>query len=91
MITRSLHEIRKWLPDTPLDWIRGTLISREAERLWSKEPAIASWLERTRLNPSRGLRQRSDDPQVQRAMNRFTANVGPGLTRLTQLLAQAQG
>jgi hypothetical protein len=78
------------LPDTPLDWIRGTLISREAERLWSKEPAIASWLERARLNPSRGLRQRGDDPQVQRALNRFTANVGPGLARLTQLLAQAQ-
>jgi hypothetical protein len=77
------------LPDVPLDWLRGTLISREVERLWSKEPAIASWLEGARLNPSRGLRQRRDDPQVQRALNRFTANVGPGLARLTQLLAQA--
>jgi len=78
------------LPDTSLDWVRGTLISRSADRLWSKEPDIASWLENARLNPSRGLRQHSDTPQMQQAMSRFAANVGGGLEKLTQLLAEAQ-
>jgi len=78
------------LPDVPLDWIRGTLIAMNAERLWSKEPDIADWLDRVRLNPSRGLRKRSDQPRVQEASKRFADNVRPGLTKLTQFLAGTQ-
>jgi hypothetical protein len=76
------------LPDVPLDWIRGTLIGMNADRVWSKEPDIADWLERVRLNPSRGLRERRDQPQVQQAMKRFAENVRPGLARLAQFAAQ---
>ena len=77
------------LPDVPLDWVRGTLIGMKADQLWSQEPDLEAWLERARLNPSRGLRQRIDDPQVQRARKRFLANVRPGLEQLGRLSAQA--
>lgn len=77
-------------PDVPLDWLRGTLIGMKADSLWSKEPDIADWLERARLNPSRGLRQRRDDPRMDQAGARFLANVRPGLANLERLRAQAE-
>jgi hypothetical protein len=76
------------LPDVPLDWVRGTLMGLNADYAWSKEPDIADWLEKARLNPSRGLRQRRDEPRVQQAMKRFAEHVRPALARLTQFLAQ---
>jgi hypothetical protein len=54
--------------------------------LWSQDPALGDWLERARLNPSRGLRQRGDDPQVRQARKRFADNVRPALAKLRQLL-----
>jgi hypothetical protein len=79
------------LPDVPLDWVRGTLITLNTDYLWAKEPDIAAWLERARLNPSRGLRQRAGEPRVQQAMKRYAANVRMGLAHLAQLLAAARG
>jgi hypothetical protein len=77
------------LPNVPLDWVRGTIITTNADYLWSKESDIAAWLDRSRLNPSCGLRQRRDDPGVREAMARFAASARPGLAKLTQLLAVA--
>lgn len=74
------------LPDVPLDWVRGTLVAMQADYLWSQDAALADWLERARLNPSRGLRRRGDDPQVQRARKRFVANVRPAFANLQRLL-----
>jgi len=70
--------------------VRGTLVAMSADHLWSQEPDLAGWLERARLNPSRGLRRRMAEPRVQQAMRRFTDNVRPGLARLEQILAQAE-
>jgi hypothetical protein len=77
-------------PNVPLDWLRGTLIGMKADYLWSKEPDIADWLERARLNASRGLRRRVDDPRVQQAFMRFAANVRPALANLERLCAEAE-
>lgn len=77
------------LPDTALDWVRGTLIGMKADYLWSKEPDIAAWLERSRLNASRGLRRYGNEPRVKEAWARFTANVRPGLANLERLYAEA--
>jgi len=74
------------LPDVPLDWVRGMLIGMRADSLWSQDAALTDWLERARLNPSRGLRQRSSEPQVERARRRFVENVRPGLGKLQQFL-----
>jgi hypothetical protein len=78
------------LPDVPLDWVRGTLIATSADYAWSKEADIAAWLERARLNPSRGLRQRTNQPLVRDAMARYAAQVRPGLANLTKLLAATE-
>lgn len=76
-------------PNVPLDWLRGTLIAMNADYAWSKEPDIADWLERSRLNASRGLRQRRDEPRVQQATKRFASSARPGLANLMKLFAQA--
>ena len=75
------------LPDVPIDWVRGLLIEMGADRAWSKEPDIATWLEGARLNTARGLPQHAAEPQVLEAMSRFRAFVQPGLARLATLLA----
>lgn len=77
-------------PDVPLDWLRGTLIGMRADYLWSKEPDLAEWLDHARLNPSRGLRQRSEE-RVQQAWGRYVANVRPALANLERMWAQAAG
>ncbi|MGI1845986.1 hypothetical protein [Rhodococcus sp. SJ] len=78
------------LPDVPLDWIRGTLVETNAEYAWSKEPDMADWLERSRLNTSRGLRHRADRPLVREATRRFATHVRPALANLTGLLDDAR-
>ena len=76
------------MPDVPLDWLRGTLIGMQADYLWSRDPALSEWLERARLNPSRGIRRRMNDPQVQQAGVRYARNVRPALAKLQQFVAQ---
>jgi hypothetical protein len=79
------------MPDVPTDWAKGMLIGMKAERSLGEQPDISDWLERARLNISRGLQARRDDPQVQQARKRLKANVVPGLQNLTRLLAGASG
>jgi hypothetical protein len=69
-------------PDTATDWIRGTLITLAADRGWSKEPDIAAWLDRSRLNALRGLSMYGGEPRVQQAMARFVSNVGKATANL---------
>ena len=76
-------------PDIPLDWARATLIQMRADRAWAREPDLADWLERSRLNPMRGIRARLGDPRVREASERFAESVGPGLARLAALVAEA--
>jgi hypothetical protein len=76
-------------PDAALDWARTTLIQMRADRAWSRETDIMEWLERSRLNPLRGIIGRLGDPQVQQALQRYVENVRSGLARLTELIAQA--
>lgn len=75
------------LPDVPQDWIRGTLTEMSADRMWSREPDVAAWLESSRLNTARGLRQHLDQPRAREMMRAFAENVRPGLDALTALLA----
>ncbi len=76
------------LPDVPLDWVRGMLIGLTADYLWSKEPDLTDWLDHSRLNPSRGIRQRRDDPQVRQASKRFAENVRPAIEKLRAFSGQ---
>jgi hypothetical protein len=76
------------LPDTPSDWIRGTLIAMTADHGWARDPSIAEWLERSRLNPSRGVRSRFTEPKVVDASKRFAASVRPALENARRFLAE---
>lgn len=73
-------------PNVPLDWLHGTLVGMQADRAWSKEPDIAAWLDRARLNASRGLRLQAGMPEVQRAMARHGQFAAPAVAVLAQLL-----
>jgi hypothetical protein len=66
------------------------LIGMNADYLWSKEKDIADWLERARLNLARGVRQRANDPSLQKALKRFSGSVRPAMAKLMQLLSEAQ-
>jgi hypothetical protein len=76
------------LPDVPLDWAKGLLVSMNADHAWSKDVAVSSWLERSRLNPSRGLKAKGHEPLVQAASKRFGANVRRALEQLRRLAGE---
>lgn len=57
----------------------------KADYLWSKEPDVAEWLDESRLNIARGLRQRTTDPRVKQAFMRYGTNVRPALANLDRL------
>jgi hypothetical protein len=78
-------------PNVPLDWLRGMLVGMKAAKLWSKEPDIADWLERARLNMLRGLARRADEPRVQESFARFATHVRAGLKNLERLCAIGDG
>jgi hypothetical protein len=59
-----------------------------ADQAWSKEPDIQEWLERSRLNPIRGLRAHAGEEQVRQASQRYAANIGEGLKRLAAIAGQ---
>lgn len=77
------------LPDSLLSWVSGTLIQMGADRAWSKEPDISEWLERSRLNPMRGVRDQYGDPRVQQAAQRFAEHARPAVARMIELLKAA--
>jgi hypothetical protein len=77
------------LPDAPIDWIRGTLIAMTADHAWSRDASIATWLERARLNPTRGLRARNTEPAIVDASRRFASGVRPALENARRLLTEA--
>src|SRR6185503_13474745 len=70
-------------PNAPADWIRGTLTQWAADREWSKQDDIAGWLDRSRLNASRGLSAHLDEPRVQAAMARFVSHVRQATSNLS--------
>jgi hypothetical protein len=72
-------------PHVPLDWLRGMLTGMNAAYLWSKEPDIVDWLERSRLNQYRGLPKHAADPLLQPAFARFAKHVQPAIENLGRL------
>ncbi len=77
-------------PVSAFDWISATYISQRAEARWLREPDLAAWMERSRLNASRGVGEHMSDPQVQSALGRLLANSKPAIDNLKTFLALAQ-
>ena len=77
-------------PSSALDWISTTYVSQRAEARWLREPDIAAWMERSRLNASRGIGEHMSEPQVQAAFGRLLTNSKPAMDNLKRFLAPAQ-
>jgi hypothetical protein len=75
-------------PDTALDWLRCTAVSMAADEVWDAEPDIAAWIDRSRLNLARGVREHATEPRMARAFQRFGANAAGASASLGRLLAQ---
>lgn len=76
-------------PSSALDWISSTYTSQRAEARWLREPDIAAWMERSRLNASRGVGEHMSDPHVQSAFSRLLANSKAAMDNLKRCLAPA--
>jgi NAD(P)-binding Rossmann-like domain len=75
-------------PDQALDWIPVTCIAQRAELAWTADPDLFSWMQRSRLNASAGIRDHLDDPQMQSALARLFANVEPAIAKLATFTAE---
>jgi NAD(P)-binding Rossmann-like domain len=74
-------------PDTPGDWIRGTLTSLQADYMWAQEDDIAAWMENARVNIASGLRAQLSRPDVATNVTRYLANLDPAIANLRRLVA----
>jgi hypothetical protein len=76
-------------PDAAVDWISWTHIGQRVEALWSNEPDLEAWMERSRLHLARGYREQRHDLRMRSALARLTANREPAIRNLERLLAQS--
>ena len=70
-------------PSSIGDWPGMTSRTWEAERRWSAEPEVASWVARSRLNLLGGLAAHAAEPLVRDAVRRYVTHVGEAVRRLT--------
>ena len=71
-----------------MGWLSVTSFSQRTQVLWFEQPDLMQWLERSRLNLTRGLSDRAADPQIQPVLARVVANMQPAIENLEKLLAQ---
>ena len=71
-----------------MDWIGVTCIAQRAEVAWSADPELSSWLQRSRLNAGRGIRDHLNDPQMTSALARLFANIEPAIAKLETFMAE---
>ena len=74
-------------PDTAADWIPTTCIALRAQDLWLRDPDLAAWLNRSRLNAARGIRDHLAEPRMKTALDRLFANNERAIANLGALPA----
>ena len=75
-------------PDTALDWIPVTCVAQRAEIAWTADRDLFSWMQRSRLNATSGIRDYLDDPQMKSALARLFANIEPAIAKLEAFTAE---
>ncbi len=75
-------------PDTAMDWIGVTCVAQRAEVVWAADPDLSSWLQRSRLNATAGIRAHLDDPLMKSALARLFANIEPAIAKLETFMAE---
>jgi len=76
-------------PDAATDWIPLTCTAQRAEIVWATDPDVSSWMQRSRLNATRGVGDHQDDPVMQSALTRLFTNIEPAISKLESLSPQA--
>jgi len=74
-------------PVTARDWIPVTCIAQRAEMAWFADRDLSSWMRRSRLNASRGVRDHLDDPLMKSALARLFTNIEPAIAKLETFMA----
>jgi hypothetical protein len=64
-----------------------TCIAQRAEVAWSADADLSSWLQRSRPNGARAVRDHLDDPQMKSALARLFANIEPAIAKLGTFMA----
>ena len=69
-------------PDSATDWIGVTCVAQRAEVVWAADHDLSSWLQRSRLNATAGIRDHLDDPLLQSALARLFTSIEPAIAKL---------
>jgi len=67
------------------DWARMNVLGLRNAASFGSEPDIKAWTDRVALNPARVPPEHGGSPELDDALGRLQANVGPGLARLVEL------
>ncbi len=77
-------------PSRPEDWPRMMRGTWSAEARWLREPDLAAWMAKCRLNLMRGLPDHAGEPKVQAAIKRYLTHVTAAIERLSGWADRAQ-
>jgi glycerol-3-phosphate dehydrogenase len=59
-----------------------------AEMAWFADPDVSSWMQRSRLNASSGVRDHLDDPLMKSALERLFTNIEPAIAKVRAFMAE---
>jgi hypothetical protein len=77
------------LPDTPFDWLRILSVGLMNEKAWLDEADVRNWLDHSRLNLIRGLKNSGKDQAVAELQGRFLASIMAALAKVGELARHA--
>jgi hypothetical protein len=55
---------------------------------WFADPDLSSWMQRSRLNASRAVRDHLDDPLMKSALARLLTSIEPAIAKLSAFMAE---
>jgi hypothetical protein len=79
------------IPDAAADWVPLIHTAQRAEMNWATDPGVSAWMQRSRLNATRGIGDHQGDPLMESALTRLFTNVEPALSKLETIMAGADG
>jgi hypothetical protein len=76
-------------PDAAADWIPLTCTAQRAEITWAADSDLSAWMQRSRLNATRGMAGHRADPLMTSALARLFTSIEPAISNLEALMAAA--